>query len=218
MKQDWDLFWRKVDENRSFLSRIQSRYRTRIIAPVVDFYINRYFSESGFYIECGSGRSETTLRTDKKKRRFTAVDYSLPVLMKTIDNPKIDNCVNGDIFSLPFRDESINGIWNVGVMEHFTLEDIHRILLEFKRVLKRGGRILLFWPTTYAPYEILIRIVEFIMNNILNRPFRFYPAEPSRLRSLKQGRGILQKSRFDALETYFSIRDLFSFGVVIGKK
>jgi len=218
MKQDWDLFWQKENENRSFLSRIQSMYRTRIIAPAVDFYINRCFNKSGSYIECGSGKSETTLRTDKKKRRFTAVDYSLSVLMKIVDNPKIDNCVNGDIFSLPFRDGSINGIWNVGVMEHFSLEDIHRILLEFKRVLKSDGRILLFWPMAYAPYEILIRIVEFIMNRILNRPFQFYPDELSRLKSLKQGRGIIEKSRFDAIETYFNIRDLFSFGVVIGKK
>ena len=193
-------------------------YRTRIIAPAVDFYINRYFKTHGRYVECGSGKSDTTLKTVKGGRQLTAVDYNLPVLRKTAGNPKIDHCVNADIFSLPFKDDSVDGIWNVGVMEHFTIKDIHRILFEFRRVLKKDGRVLLFWPMVYAPYEIVILISEFFMDKVFNRPFQVYPDELSCLKSLKQGRGIMKKSRFEAVETYFNIRDLFSFAVVIGKK
>jgi len=139
-------------------------------------------------------------------------------LKKAVTNPKFDACIKADIFSLPFEDNSIDGIWNVGVMEHFHMHDIHKMLSEFRRVLKNDGRIILFWPMAYAPYEIFINIVESVVNRFSKKHFQFYPNEISRLRSKKQGREILKKNKFKDAKVHFNFRDAFSFGVIVGRK
>ena len=54
-------------------------------------------------------------------------------------------------FRLPFADATFEGVYNLGVMEHFTTDEIARILSEFRRVLRPGGKAVLFWPRTSAP-------------------------------------------------------------------
>jgi ubiquinone/menaquinone biosynthesis C-methylase UbiE len=218
MKKGWDAFWKEAEEKKSLFSKFTAFYRIRIIAPAVNYYINRYFDEGGIFVECGSGASETTLKTEKGKRKFIALDYSELVLKRTAGNPKIDDCINADIFSLPFKDNSIDGVWNVGVMEHFYPNKINEILKELRRVLKKDGRLVLFWPMAYAPYEIFINIVEFIANKIFGKQLQFYPDEVSRLKSRKQARDFLKDNMFNDVKFYFNFRDAFSFGVLIGKK
>lgn len=218
MKQEWDRFWSNLEGERSLFRKFLSLYRIQIIARAVNYHINRYFKEEGVFIECGAGTSETTLRTKKKAREFIALDYSRLILRKTIANPKIDNCINADMFSLPFKDNSVDGIWNVGVMEHFTSNNIDKILKEFKRVLKANAYVILFWPMAYAPYEIFINIVEFIVNRFSKERFQIYPDEISRLRSRMQGREVLVRNGFRNPKAYFNFRDAFSFCVVIGTK
>lgn len=218
MKQDWERFWSTLDEERSYLGKLMSFYRTQIVAKAVNFHINKWFKPQGIFVECGAGTSETTLRTRKANRTFVALDYSSLILEKTINNPKIDTCINADMFSLPFKDKSVDGIWNVGVMEHFTMDEIDRALNEFGRVLKENGTIILFWPMAYSPYIIFINALEFIVNTLFKRPFRIYPDEISRLRSRKQGKEIVEKNKFKNVKVFFNFRDAFSFGVVIGRK
>jgi len=218
--KNWDAFWSSLDSNnnKSLLDQFLSFYRIQIIARAVGYYLDQFFQEEGFFVECGSGTSETTLRTIKRGRQFIAIDNSSIVLKHTTHNPKIDNCVNADIFSLPFPDNSIDGIWNVGVMEHFHLEDIDKILSEFHRVLKKNSKIILFWPMAYAPYEILLNIIEGIYNFLTKKNYHLYPDEISRLKTRKQGCDILMRNNFQDINFFFNFRDAFSFGVVIGTK
>ena len=61
-------------------------------------------------------------------------------------NPKVYRIEQASIFALPQADESVDGVYNLGVLEHFTGEDIRSILREFHRVLRVGGKVLVFWP------------------------------------------------------------------------
>ena len=81
MKQDWDDFWER--KNKGLLSRFLGFYRIQIIGRAINYYINTYFKPEGIFVECGSGTSETTLKTIKKKRTFIAIDYSTSVLEYT---------------------------------------------------------------------------------------------------------------------------------------
>ena len=219
MKQDWDRFWEKLETNKGLFSRFLSFYRIFIVGRSLDYYINRFFPEHGVFVECGAGTSETTLKTQKLFRKFVALDFSPFVLTKTKHNPQIDVCLNADIFALPFKDNSVDGIWNVGVMEHFTKDKIAAILKEFYRVLKKDGQVILLWPMAYAPYEIFINIIETVVNLLpRSKRFQFYPDEVSRLVSRRQGISFLKAGQFQDVQLFFNFRDAFSFGVVIGRK
>lgn len=217
-KQDWDHFWNKLDRRRSYLSKFLRFYRVQIIARAVNYYINKYLEPDGIFVECGAGASETTLRTIKANRTFVALDYSEFILRKAIVNPKIDHCVNADIYSLPFKNDSVDGIWNVGVMEHFSMEDIDKILQEFKRVLKKNGKVILFWPMVFSFHEIFLNCIEFISSSLMRNRIQLYPDEISRLKSRKQGEQIALKNNFKDVNVYFNFRDAFSFGVLVGRK
>lgn len=218
LNNDWDTFWTKSENSKNFWERFLRFYRVVIVGRTLNFYIQKNFASQGLFLEAGSGRSETTLCTEKKQRRFIAIDLSFVVLKQTKENPKLDACLNADIFCLPFKDNSFDGIWNVGVMEHFYPSDIDRLLAEFHRVLKPGGKLVLFWPMAYAPYEIFINAAEFVMNRILKRRFQFYPDEVSRLKSRRQGREFLSRNGYEDTRAFFNYRDFFSFGVVVGTK
>jgi SAM-dependent methyltransferase len=87
-----------------------------------------------------------------------ALNYSANILKQTQFNPKLDACVNGDLFALSSGDGSLDGLWIVGLMKRYEHNDIDRILQEFGRVVKTGGKIVLLWPMAYAPYEIFINM------------------------------------------------------------
>ena len=219
MTRDWDQFWIRTASGNSLFGRFAGFYRQRIIAPAVGYYLNRYFPPSGLFVECGSGTSQTTARTLKGQRKFIALDTSRHILTVTRFNPKIDHCLNGDIFSLPFKDSSLDGLWNVGVMEHFSQVDIDIILAEFRRVLKQGSNVVLFWPMAYAPYEILINGLEAFVHGVTRKAdFQVYPDEISRLRSRRQSLEIMKRNRFRNPRIHFNQRDAFSFGVVVASK
>ena len=218
MQQDWDIFWSTLEKKGHPYSKVLSFYRTQIIARAVNHYINKYFDPKGIFVECGAGKSETTAKTRKESRTLVALDYSAYVLRKTTSNPMIDSCINADTLALPLRAGSVDGIWNVGVMEHFNADDIDVILREFRRVLRCGGKVILLWPLVYAPWEIFVYVVEFFVNIFSRTRFQFYPDEVSRLKSKNAGRRIIEKNKFRDVRVYFNFRDAFSFAVVVATK
>jgi SAM-dependent methyltransferase len=127
--------------------------------------------------------------------------------------------VCGDIFKLPFQDDSVDGIWNVGVMEHFTHEQIDRIMSELYRVLKPGSPIILLWPGADSIPQKMLRIVEKVVNSRNNgSTFRFHPPEISQLKSNKEGRLVLSRNGFDCLHIDYGFRSLMAFKTLVGVK
>ena len=77
--------------------------------------------------------------------------------------------IHDSIFSVPVPDSSFDGIYNLGVMEHFTEDEIMGILKEFHRVLKSNGKIILFWPPEYGLSVQFLKFAHFILNKIFRK-------------------------------------------------
>ena len=214
----WSAHWSAENQDSS-AQRFFSFYRKAVFARAVAYFVKRYLPHEGVLVEAGSGTSETSILVDKRggALRLVALDLIRPVLERC--QPVMDVCICGDIFSLPFQDGSLDGIWNVGVMEHFTQSEIDLILQEFRRVLKPGGRIVLLWPATFSIPQRILRVLEWLINlRQGSAKFRFHPDEISQLRSAAQGRAILKRNGFTTVAIDLGVRTLMAFETLIGEK
>jgi ubiquinone/menaquinone biosynthesis C-methylase UbiE len=217
-RQAWSEHWAE-DKQQSVSQRFFSFYRKAVFARAVRYYVNRYFPKEGILIEAGSGTAETSMRIDKcgGKRKLVATDIVQPVLKHC--HPVMDERVCGDIFSLPFADDSVDGIWNVGVMEHFTQEQIDKILGEFYRVLKPGHRIILLIPGEDSPPQKILRLLEKVINaRSKEKNFSFHPPEISQIKSKKQGFEMMERNGFENLYYDFGWRSLLAFKTLVAVK
>jgi SAM-dependent methyltransferase len=212
---DWTDHWTDARQQTA-IQRFFSWYRKVVFSRAVRYYCHRYFPEQGIFLEAGSGTSETSMRLDKRggKRIFVALDIVPSVLRRC--HPVMDVRLAGDIFQLPFPSNSLDGLWNVGVMEHFTHAEIDRILAEFRRVLKPEARLILFWPGRDSIPQKMLSGMQSVIRLLGRRQFRFHPPEISQLRSLGEGRRILERNGFRPLELAFGLRSLFAFKVLVG--
>lgn len=216
-QQAWSEHWSN-DNQQSFSQKFFSFYRKAVFARTVRYFINRYFPENGIFVEAGCGTSETSMRIDKRggKRKLVATDIVQPVLKHC--HPVMDSRVCGDIFCLPYADESIDGIWNVGVMEHFTREQNDKIMGEFMRVLKPNRRIILLIPGTDSPPQRILRLIEKFINRGGEKNFRFHPPEISQIGSIREAKELLQRNGFRSVYIDYGWYSLFAFKTLVGVK
>ena len=217
--QDWTKHW-SDDKQRSLHQRFFSFYRKAVFAKAIRHFVHKYLPADGLLLEAGSGTSETSMLIDKHggRRTLVALDLIHPVLRRC--HPNMDHRVQADIFRLPFKDDSIDGIWNVGVMEHFLHDRIDEMMREFHRVLKPGARLVLFWPGRTSIPQKMLRCAEFFINLRRRRDdrFQFHPDEISQLKSAREGRDVLRRNGFTALEVNGGWRSLMAFKIPVGEK
>jgi SAM-dependent methyltransferase len=214
----WGEHWSE-DKQQSLSQRFFSVYRKAVFARAVAYFVGRYLAAEGVLLEAGSGTSETSMRIGKNGglRTLVAVDLVPGVLERC--HAAMDLRICADIFALPFQDGGIHGIWNVGVMEHFTHAQIDAILKEFHRVLKPSGRVVLLWPAVFSIPQRILRAAEWIIN--LRRRgarFCFHPDEISQLRGAAQGREVLGRNGFETIKIDLGLRTLMAFETLVGEK
>jgi len=213
---EWDEHW-----SRRFimLNGFFNFYRKYVMSNALSHYIEKYFPKNGTFVECGSGSSLTSHLIKKYKRKLVALDISKKALEEAEANGKMDKFVHADITKkLPFGNESIDGIWNLGVMEHFSKKEIDKTMKEFHRTLKKGAYVIMFIPPVYSFTGMAYRTVENIIKLTTGKSFRFYPDEPSRLKSKKDGIDMVRRNGFDDCRVYFPWRNCFGDLVVIARK
>jgi len=198
----WNSHWQR--QRRSWFGRLCSWYRRTIRARSVAWYFERCMPTSGVCVECGSGSSETSCRIAVGNRHLVAVDWSVEALQRAARIPQIAEHIEADIRSLPFAEGSIDGIWNLGVMEHFVEQEQQQILREFHRVLRPGGRVLLWWPPTHA-----------LDHWILKRFGRCFPSEPGRV-TRQQAIRLMKSAGFQEVRVDFPWNDAWTELVVQG--
>ena len=215
---DWTEHWSGAKQ-QSLPQRFFSLYRRTVFARTVAWFIERYFPPAGVFVEAGSGTAETSMRIAKHggERTLVAVDLVLPVVTRC--HPVMDVRLAADIFRLPFATASIDGMWNVGVMEHFTHDLIDELLLEFRRVLRPGAPLLLLWPATASLPQKILRAIERVVHwSGRSRSFRFHPEEISQLHSAAEARQVLRRNGFETVTVDSGLRSLFAFKTVVGRR
>jgi len=218
--QGWDEYWKNNKKKSTLIiyDLVAAFYRKFIIKRSLNHFIFKYFNRESklLHAGCGGGQVDVDISVNMN---IIALDISSIALNHyKKNNPNVEKLIHGSIFSVPVHDSSFDGIYNLGVMEHFKEEEIIDILKEFHRVLKPNGKIILFWPPEYGLSVIFLKFAHFCLNKILNKEISLHPDEISRIKSNKHIQDICKRGNFNIDKYNFGIRDFFTYGVVILSK
>ena len=215
----WDEYWLKP---KSPLFRIYgwiaALYRKYLIKRNLDRMLADHFPAKSrlLHAGCGSGQVDTDVTGEHS---VIALDLSAPALKvyQRIHDDSHD-LVRGTIFSIPIRDASIDGIYHLGVLEHFDEREIQQILAEFHRVLRPGGKMAVFWPPQFGLSVSALSFAHFVLNRILRRGVKLHPDEITLLESKSHAYGLFNQARFAVDDYYFGIKDFFTYCMVVVSK
>lgn len=221
--QGWDSYWTQGNEkSRQIYSVIASVYRRLAIRRNLDFFIHKHFAPGArlLHAGCGSGQVDSKL---SREMRITAVDISWPALESyRRNNPQAEAIRHGDILKLDeVAGGTFDGAYNLGVVEHFSREQIVQILREMGRTVKPGGKVVIFWPHRKATSVFVLKMVHRVLDLLRGThtpQVRLHPAEISLLQSRKQARDVVEEAGFNLVDYYFGMRDLLVQAVVVGCK
>jgi SAM-dependent methyltransferase len=217
--QGWDAYWSKsTKKSRILYTFIASIYRRLIIKRRLNYFIFKHFSPGSRLLHAGSGSGQVDLDITKSMR-ITALDISLPALQRyRRNNPWAESVKHGDILKLDFAAETFDGVYNLGVLEHFSSDQISSILLEMHRVLKPEGKIVIFWPHRFASSVWVLKYLHLILNWNGRTPVQLHPPEISLLPSKHHAGAIIEQASFKLIDYYFGFKDFFVQAVIIGQK
>ena len=221
--QGWDSYWTESQDNtHRIYSFIAGVYRRLAIKRNLNYFIRKHFGPGArlLHAGCGSGQVDADLG---REMHITAVDISLPALESyRRNNPQAEAVRHGNILNLSdLAGESFDGAYNLGVVEHFSEEEIVRILREMGRTLRPGGKLVIFWPHRRATSVFVLKLIHWLLNCIRTRKgpqIRLHPAEISLLQSRHQAQQFVEKAGFKLIEYHFGLRDLLIQAVVVGCK
>ncbi len=218
-KQGWDSYWeQKQNHGALAYEAIATLYRNIVIKSRLNSVIHREFEGGAnlLHAGCGSGQVDVDLHDYVN---ITAVDISVPALeIYRRENPKARAIKHASIFQLPFDDQSFDGVYNLGVVEHFEKDELSRVFSELRRVLKPGGKFVVFWPHAHATSVMVLDGIHWVMNDVLKQNRRLHPPEVSLVQSKRHARELLEGAGFSMRSFQFGPQDLFVQAVVVAEK
>lgn len=216
--EEWNVYWQKKKNVNLFIYEVAATiYRKIFIKSHLQRHIKNNFEvgSSLLHAGCGSGQVDVNLHQDYQ---ITALDLSSEALvLYSKNNPTAKNIVQADILNLELEPCSFDGIYNLGVFEHFSHSEIKKILEQFQKLLKSEGKIVIFWPHRLAWSVLVLKIAHYILNRIFKKNIRLHPEEPSLLHGKKSAESILSDASFELTNYTYNIKDLFVQAVVVAK-
>jgi dolichol-phosphate mannosyltransferase len=209
--QGWEEYWDAHKQSgRLLYDAIASMYRKLLIGPTLNHFVRKHFKQGEriLHAGCGSGQVDAEVN---KYASVVALDISVNALnyYKRANGDR-SQLLHGSIFEIPLPDASVDGVYNLGVMEHFTEQEIGTILAEFRRVTKPQGRILLYWPPEFGISVTFFKLLGGVFRLFGKKDTKFHPDEVTRLRSKEHAERLIRAAGFQMKEYYFGPRDLFT--------
>jgi ubiquinone/menaquinone biosynthesis C-methylase UbiE len=217
----WDHYWEGdgIKSKRFFYNIVASSYRRFLIRPYLNHFMKKYFKRNAKVLHAGCGGGEVDMDL-QNYLDITAMDFSRNALKKYRSRHS-GKCeiLSGDIRTLKLKPSSFDGVYNLGVLEHFRKGEIEKILNGFHRILKKNGTLVIFWPPEFGVSVMFFKILVFICRNLLGiKNIEFHPPEVFRLQSKGQAKEIFNHSGFRVIDAVYGLRDLFTYVVIVAKK
>lgn len=137
-KDYWDNFWQsqlQTDLDKKKVSKLN--YVARVTS--------KYLKKGAKVLEAGCGNGIQVFKLTSCGFNVTGLDFSPKTIQFLKTNYPDYNFVLGDVRQIPDADNSYDGYWSFGVIEHF-YDGYDSILKEMSRVIKPNGYLFLSFP------------------------------------------------------------------------
>ena len=218
--QGWDEYWNNHEHGGRILydcCRLlsQGHHQTERL----NYFVHEYFDAGSqiLHAGCGSGQVDTDISPYVS---ITGLDISvnaLKLFKKNLEHLEFGCTAVSSIFRFPPLRSTES--CHLGVMEHFTETEIGTILREFFRVLKPGGRMVIFWPPEFGANVSVLKGVKWGLENVLGKKgVKIHPDEITRVQSKGHVVGLFEAAGFSVKTYYFGPKDLFTYSVIVVEK
>jgi len=134
----WDHAWHDVDLDYE-LKRLGEGHDALVRL------VTEHAPRSGPVLEAGSGSGRVLAHLRRVGCHAVGTDFAVEALLESKRRAPDLPVAAGDICRLPFGDEKFAGVVSLGLIEHFE-EGPAVVLSEHRRVLRRGGLLLISVP------------------------------------------------------------------------
>ena len=221
IEKEWDIYWEKSPSKklvRKLYDTIASFYRKYLIGPTFKEHIKKNLLNNCelLHAGCGGGEVDSFIIDDYN---ITAVDISSNALelYKKINKDKAI-MIKSNIFNMDFNGKKFDGIYNLGVVEHFVEKEFIAFLEHIKMHLSSDGKIILFWPPSYGLSVIALHLIHFFINIFLKRKIKLHSDEPFKFTSLKKVKKTIKPIGLEIVDKSFSYKDAFTYVVLVLKR
>lgn len=135
----WDSLWKVPDLKKT----IENGSRENFVSRVTKKFINPASSKK--ILEGGCGKGVFVYSLTRCGYDAQGIDFAAETIKKVRSVMPELNVHEGDVRNLHFPDESFDGYWSLGVIEHF-FEGYQEITNEMRRVIKKDGFLFLTFP------------------------------------------------------------------------
>lgn len=160
----WDDHWLRIQSGKK---SIKPNHQ------LVKVYTPKFLTPPAKVLDAGCGLAESVATLDKLGFTGFGIDYAESAINLVKKASPGLNVLHGDIHALPFNDNSLKGIWSLGVIEHFW-NGYDSILEETARVLEPGGFAFVTFPSLSILRLLKIRLRAYETFNGETEPKDFY--------------------------------------------
>jgi SAM-dependent methyltransferase len=181
-------------------------YRKSEPLPPNDFWIDfvrkvREFKKTDIVLDAGCGDMVWTANLANQVKQIYGIDLGTYMLNKA-SKRKLNNAIliEGSVENLPFKDETIDLIFNIYVFEHIPYNRSLKALNEFYRVLKPKGLLLIVTENPVGEY-----VYKRFLSKVIRRNFGTPDNTHINMLFPYQLRMLLRKINFDIISEWVPI-------------
>ena len=209
----WNHYWKAGQSGgRQWYALLASIYRKLFIVGRLRKILTLHFPLGSriYHVGCGGGEADEQVA---KVYNITGVDISSEARdLYTRKYPQA-TVLNNNILENPLG-QCLAGIYSLGLVEHFSREEIIKILIHMRQSILPGGKVILFWPHRHAPSVYFLRAASWIRERVgVLDPL--HPPEPSLLRSRQEAESFAEAAGCRLLQYDFGPRDLWIQAAIV---
>lgn len=160
-KQSWESYWKSIE--KSFIERQIQLYKAKrgyrkLLQAIPEI------GTSGRVLEVGAGKAWLSHMLRVKGWYTIAIDLD-PSFVKANSN-KVDSYIIGDMYHLSFKENSFDLVMSCGLIEHFDLDTVQKIISEMRRV---GKSVVAWFPTCGVEWKVIWSLRNMLGGNIFTQ-------------------------------------------------